>query len=159
MVVIRKHTRHPDSELKKYMLLEIRLHVNLVACHFPQSLMRTRKWAAITCKVPQALVRTDGSLARQVMLLAFSLLQEDVDFQMRRYFYIRKDFFILDMSRDLCLDSHTNPMRHEYTSCRSSLALQLGHRAQSPASPKLSLEIKDIRKSYSLISQLDIHQS
>lgn len=115
MVVIRKHTRHPDSELKKCMLLEIRLHVNLVVCHFPQSLMRTRKWAAITCKVPQALVRTDGSLARQVMLLAFSLLQEDVDFQMRRYFYIRKDFFILDMSRDLCLDSHTNPMRHEYT--------------------------------------------
>lgn len=74
------------------MLLEISLHVNLVACHFPQTLMRTRKWAEITCKVPQALVKSDGNLVRQVMLLAFSLLEEgDVDFQMRSYFYIRKD--------------------------------------------------------------------
>lgn len=92
MVVFRKDIRHPDSELKKYMPLEKRLHVNLVACHFPQSLMRTRKWAEITYKVLQALVKSDGNFIRQVMLLAFSLLEEgDVDFQMRRYFYIRKD--------------------------------------------------------------------
>lgn len=43
-------------------------------------------------KVPQALVRSDDNLVRQVVLLAFSLLEEgDVDFQIRGYFYIRKD--------------------------------------------------------------------
>lgn len=118
--------------------------LNLVACHFPQSLMRTRKWAEITCKVSQALVRSDSNLVRQVMLLAFSLLEEgDVDFQMRRYFYIRKDILYTWYGQRFVLrQPHKSHEAWVHMSCRSFLTLQLAHRVQSPGSPKFSLEIK-----------------
>lgn len=84
MGVMRKHTRHSDSEIH-YMLLEIKGSAWALLLSFPTELVRIENWADITCNVPQASVRSDGNLVRQEMLLAFSLLQgAHVDFQNER---------------------------------------------------------------------------
>lgn len=71
-----------------------RQHMDLVACHFLPSLVRTRHWAEITCKVPQALVRSDGNPVRQASLLPSPFYREHTwIFKMRSHYYRREGNF------------------------------------------------------------------
>ena len=70
MEVIRKNARHTEEIHTTRNKVQ---HVVLVAFCFPQS-GKDGKLDLQTCKSPQTLVRSDGNLVRQMILLVFPLL-------------------------------------------------------------------------------------